>query len=239
MHQEVHQISVQFGGGTVGMSTGQSAVVVCRRCGKTFSRPSSLRRHRAERRCPGQSTKSRPGHVQSRPGRVRAEILDVTPSRSGVVRPGPESASARPVRERVETLSDAEIIARFGTVRSARSVQGETRIVKARPASNGDGPPSWWEPQAAEDWRGDQWAAFPADYRNRILAQRAGTAFTIRAPQAANATVLWSQFYALKAMATRLDAEIGTERERVAFEAGLREYNKNFDRIAQRKALPG
>jgi hypothetical protein len=50
--------------------------------------------------------------------------------------------------------------------------------------------------------------------------------------------ILWSQYHALKALATRLDAGIGTERERIAFEAGLRAYNANYDRIAQTKALP-
>ena len=94
-------------------------------------------------------------------------------------------------------------------------------------------PPSWWEPQADPEWRVRQWNAFDADYRNRLLAQPAGAAFTIRAPQATDATILWSQYHALKALATRLDAGIGTDRELVAFEAGLREYNKNFDRIAQ------
>lgn len=103
-----------------------------------------------------------------------------------------------------------------------------------------DGPPSWWEPQAAEDWRHAVWAGFPHEYRNRLLAQRAGAAFAIRPPDATDAVILWSQYHALKALATRLDAGIGTERERVSFEAGLREYNTNYDRIrSQRKALPG
>jgi len=135
------------------------------------------------------------------------------------------------VRERIGTLSDAEIIVRFG--------QGETRIVKSRSTSNGDGPPSWWEPQADPGWRQNVWAGFPSDYKSRLLAARAGAAFTIRSPQATDATVLWSQFYALKALATRLDAGIGTDRERVSFEIGLREYNVNYDRIAQRKTLFG
>ncbi len=117
---------------------------------------------------------------------------------------------------------------------------------KARPARPGpvlaasrDGPPAWWEPQADPEWRRSVWAGFPADYRNRLLAERAGAAFTIRPPDAADKTILWSQYYALKVLATRLDARIATARERVSFEAGLAEYNANFDRIrARRKALP-
>lgn len=49
--------------------------------------------------------------------------------------------------------------------------------------------------------------------------------------------ILLSQYHALKALATRLDAGVATERERVAFEAGLPEYDANYDRIrAQRKS---
>ncbi len=195
--------------------------IQCEKCGARVASRAAL---------PGHYRKAHPRTRQRRPGRVQNKGMDISPIQSQIVPYGRGSAPARPVRERVGTLTEAEIITRFGVVRSARSVQ-------ARPASNGDGPPSWWEPQASEDWRGDQWAAFPADYRNRILAQRAGAAFTIRAPRAADATILWSQYHALKALATRLDAGIATERERGAFVAGLREYNVNYDRIAQRQFL--
>ncbi len=148
-------------------------------------------------------------------------MVDVTPARTEIVR------ATRPAPH-------------------ARPVQTETRIVAARPKPraaeilSGERPPSWWEPQADEDWRRNIWAGLSADYRNRLLAERLGAAFTIRAPEALDEVTLWSQYHALKALATRLDAGIGTERERVAFEAGLREYDANFDRIrAQRKALPG
>jgi len=107
-------------------------------------------------------------------------------------------------------------------------------------AGSEDGlPPPWWEPQADHGWRQKVWAGFPADYRSQLLAQRAGPAFTIRPPDATDKVILWSQYHALKALAVRLDAGIATERERAAFEAGLRGYNANYDRIrAQRKALP-
>jgi hypothetical protein len=81
------------------------------------------------------------------------------------------------------------------------------------------------------------WNEFPPEYRNRLLAARAGVAFTVRPPLASDKVILYSQYHALKALATRLDAGIGTERERIAFEAGLREYDANYDRVrAQRKS---
>ena len=139
-----------------------------------------------------------------------------------------------------------EIVPTTRPVAPVRPAPPDTRIVPARPKPklagilSGEKPPSWWEPQAEEGWRREIWAGFPADYRNRLFAQRAGAAFSIRPPEATDEVILWSQYHALKAIATRLDAGIGTERERVAFEAGLREYNANYDRIrAQRKALPG
>ena len=184
----------------------------CPQCGARVASKAAL---------PGHYRRAHRGRFPPRSGRVRAEVLDVIPIRSEIVRYARESAPTMPVR-------------------------GETRIVPAKPKSrpaeiipSGDGPPSWWEPQADPGWRHTAWAGFSADYRNRLLARRAGAAFTIRPPEATDAVILWSQFHALKALATRLDAGIGTEREHVAFEAGLREYNANFDRIAQRKALPG
>ncbi|MGH7837915.1 MAG: hypothetical protein ACREQC_08840 [Candidatus Binataceae bacterium] len=98
-------------------------------------------------------------------------------------------------------------------------------------------PPNWWEPQADLEWRVRQWNAFPSDYRNRLLAQRAGAAFAIRPPQANDAAILYSQYHFLKGLAVRLDAGLASERERAAFEAGLKEYNQNFDAIAQGKSL--
>ena len=141
----------------------------------------------------------------ARPEPIRAEVLDVTPTRSEIV-PAPRLVPA-PKRS--------------------------PRNILTADLRDAERPPSWWESQADLEWRVRQWNAFSVDYRNRILAQRAGAAFTIRAPQATDATILKSQYYALKALATRLDAGVGTERERVSFDAGLREYNQNFDRIAR------
>ena len=55
--------------------------------------------------------------------------------------------------------------------------------------------------------------------------------FTIRAPELPDRVILWGQYHALKALAIRLDAGIGTERDYQMFEAGLREYNQNFNRV--------
>lgn len=54
-------------------------------------------------------------------------------------------------------------------------------------------------------------------------------------PQLTDAVVLRSQYHALMALAIRLDAGVGTEREQAAFKAALRGYNANYDRIAAGK----
>ena len=199
--------------------------LVCERCGQTFTRPPSLKRHLAERRCPGRAALS----AQPKPRSLRAEILDVTPSRSEIV-------PAMPLPER-PARSEGRSLVRI----SANKIPAATlaSFGGSRPAgmADGDGPPSWWEPQADPRWRLDVWTKFPPDYRNRLVAQRAGAAFSIRPPEATDKVILSSQYHALKALATRLDAGLGTERERVAFEAGLREYDANYNRIrAQRKS---
>lgn len=57
----------------------------------------------------------------------------------------------------------------------------------------------------------------------------------VQRPQLTDAVVLRSQYHALMALAIRLDAGVGTEREQAAFEAALRGYNANYDRIAAGK----
>jgi hypothetical protein len=116
------------------------------------------------------------------------------------------------------------------------------------PAVEREAPPSWWALEMPEEWRRSAWAHFPAEIRNQILAERAGrpapnrpaaAAERIQPPDPLNTVILWSQYYALKALAVRLDGGIGMEAERTAFEAWLREYHANFDRLrAQRKARP-
>lgn len=182
--------------------------VVCGKCGARLACRARLEGH--FRRAHSRGRKARrsavPIQVKPRPPLpepIRAEIVDVTPSRMEIV-PAPCLVPA--------------------PKRSPRSILTPD-------LRDAERPPSWWEPQADLEWRVRQWNVFPADYRNRILAQRAGAAFTIRAPQATDATILLSQYHALKALATRLDAGIGSERERAGFEAGLREYNANYDRV--------
>ena len=181
--------------------------LVCKRCGQTFTRPPSLKRHLVDGRCPGRAILSAKPCLP-RPEPIRADVLDVTPARS-------QSISAL----------------------SLPSTIMQSRITFAPDLHDAERPPSFWEPQADEEWRIRQWNRFPADYRRRLLAERAGTAFTIHAPRATDAVILLSQYHALKALATRLDAGVATKRERVAFEAGLREYNANYDHVrAQRKS---
>jgi len=179
--------------------------LVCERCGRTFTRPPSLKRHLAEGRCPGREI------VPARP-RPRSTHAEIVPANFLPGRP---------------TQSEGCALVRIGANKGA--------VPALMP--NGDRPPAWWEPQADSEWRLDVWTRFPPEYRNRLLAVRVGAAFTIRPPEASNKAILYSQYHALKALATRLDAGIGTERERIAFEAGLKEYDVNYDHIqAQRKS---
>lgn len=142
----------------------------------------------------------------------------------------PQTPQARPRPVLDVLLESAEI------VRAPRPQARPLRIL----VSSEDGPPAWWEPNGEETWRREAWELLAPDYRRQLLAQRAGVAFSIRSPDTEDSVTLWSQYRALQAFAIRLDAGVGTERERVAFEAGLLEYNSNFERIrAQRKALPG
>jgi hypothetical protein len=101
--------------------------------------------------------------------------------------------------------------------------------------TDAEAPPPWWEPQADPSWRLDVWANFSPEYRKRLVAESASAALAIRTPDASDKVILSSQYHALKALATRLDAGIGTDRERDAFEAGLREYDANYDRIRARR----
>ena len=189
--------------------------VTCGKCGARLASKSRLAGHfrRAHGRGKGRKTRRSVALVPAkprpaRPGPIRAEIVDVVPFRSEIVH----------------------------VPRSVPSAKRSPRNILTLDLHDAERPPVWFEPQADLEWRVRQWNAFSADYRNRLLMQRAGAAFTVRVPQATDAVILWSQYHALKALATRLDAGVGTERERLSFAAGLLEYNKNFDGIAQRNA---
>jgi hypothetical protein len=136
---------------------------------------------------------------------------------------------ARPEPIRAEIISTPHPVA--SPKRSPRNI--------LTPDLHAERPPSWWEPQADEDWRCGQWARFSVEYRAELVRRRLGPPFALRRRDEADAATLWEQYHFLKALAVRLDAGRGTEPDRVMFEAGLREYNTNFDRIAQRKTLPG
>lgn len=49
---------------------------------------------------------------------------------------------------------------------------------------------------------------------------------------------LWAQYYALRAMAVKLDADVGTEQEEILFRRALAEYDSLFDRLKAAKVLP-
>jgi hypothetical protein len=170
--------------------------VICRFCGRSFTRPTSLVRHLDEDRC---ARKKSSTIVPARRGTLRAEVLDVTSSRSQTVRSG-RSAPASPI-------------------------QGETRIVPAKPLNSSQSSDSSGALTGLEA------------FQTETIAESKGA---IRLPQANDEVTLWSQYHALKALAVRLDAGCATDREREAFESGLCEYNANFLRIraSRARALP-
>ncbi len=195
----------------------QGPPVICRFCGRSFSRPASLARHLGERRCPGRL----PGAGQSRQAAIvpakprvtgarpiRAEVLDITPVRTEIVLAKRGAAPGRPI------------------------------LAKSEPE------PDWYEREFPQDAGRTPWRKLEERqreyYRSRYAAMERSKVSLPRRPDEADSVTLWEQFHFLKALAVRLDAGRGTERDRKMFEAGLREYNANYDRIrAQRKALPG
>jgi hypothetical protein len=81
----------------------------------------------------------------------------------------------------------------------------------------------------------NQWEAFDSGGLTGMEAfEREGA---IGSQQASDEVTLRSQYHALKALAVRLDAGVGTERERVAFEFGLREYEANYQRIRESRSV--
>jgi hypothetical protein len=142
--------------------------------------------------------------IPARPGAIRGQVLDIAPVRSGIVRSGREYTR--------ET--------RIVPVKDRRAL-----LIGEKPVER---PPEWFEPDVRECTRNAIWLELGPVERNRLLAQRSALSFSVRAPVD---VILWSQYHALKALAIRLDAGIGTERDRAMFEAGLREYDANYDRI--------
>lgn len=185
--------------------------VVCRFCGQSFTRPESLVRHLDGRRCSGRSSAIIPAK-RARPARVDAP---------------------RAIQGEVldVTPSRLEIV-------PARRESAPPRPVLAR---SGD-EPSWFQSKFPQDAKAMRWRE--RDEGSREFYRKAHAAMqgiTVRRPDGVeDSATLWEQFHFLKALAVRLDAGRGTERDRSIFEVGLREFNANYDRIrAQRKALPG
>jgi DNA-directed RNA polymerase subunit RPC12/RpoP len=185
--------------------------IVCGRCGASFSRISSLKRHRAERRCPGRRALVPAKPSPPRPGAIRAaqpKVLDVAPIRSEIV------PATRPQTSMPLGWVPGQPVPYAGMVRI-----GASRI----PAHVLN---SFWDTSRAPQ------PALGVNGRQRL----------VRRPGEADMVTLWEQFYFLRALAVRLDAGRGTEGDRVMFEAGLREYDTNFERVRagrQRKVLPG
>jgi hypothetical protein len=192
--------------------------VRCRSCGQSFTRPESLVRHLDERRCTGRIVKagrSRPARlpgqvaiIPAKPRPIQAEVIDVTPIRSEIVRPGREASPGRPVLARSEP------------------------------------DPDWYAREFPQDAGRTPWRKLKDEqreyYQSRHAAMDRSKVSLPRRPDETDSVTLWEQFHFLKALAVRLDAERGTERDREMFEAGLRKYNANYDRIlAERKAVPG
>lgn len=164
--------------------------VVCEGCGASFSRPSSLRRHQARRRCPG---------------RVRVPVNQK----------GSGGAQFR------ETTLATRVPA-VRRVLQVRTIDTEPRIVANK-----------------------EWSELPVPVKSKPPKQgyqMPGSAFGALSdvsPLMMDEVLLRSQYHALKAWATRLDAVIGNDRDKTGFEAALSEYNQNFERVrAKRRTIP-
>ena len=184
----------------------ETVAVRCEKCGARVSSLAALPGH--YRRAHGRVRRSIAlVPVKPKPRPIRAEVLDVTPVRSEIVRLEREASLVGPILARSEPE------------------------------------PEWFARHFPQDARAVPWRKRDEENREYYRAQRAAMEGSIvslaRRPEETDAVALWEQFYFLKALAMRLDAGRGTERDRAMFEAGLREYNANFDRIAQWKALPG
>jgi hypothetical protein len=181
--------------------------VICRFCGQPFTRPSSLVRHLDESRCPGQLAKTGQSYqvaiVPTKPRLVQAPI------RAKII-------DVTPVRSEI--------------VRSSREAAlGRSILAKSEPE------PDWFAREFSQDAKAEPW--FKRDGENRGYYERAHAAMERsnvslpRRPNETDSVTLWEQYHFLKAIAVRLDAGRGTERDRKMFEAGLPEYNANYDRI--------
>jgi hypothetical protein len=150
-----------------------------------------------------------------------------------------------PVRPRRAPDAGQEVpSARAGSLpaRGCSVHSGRARV----PAAEREAPPSWWALEMPEEWRRSAWAHFPAEIRNQILAERAGRPApnslaaadgSISSLDPLDAAALWSVYYALKALAERLDAGLGTEGDRIVFERWLQAYDRMFERVRSRRPL--
>lgn len=186
--------------------------VVCERCGSTFSRPSDLRRHLRKGRCPGRAL-----HLAKRKYRaVRAEIIEVRPISSEIV------PAAHPV------------VPAWPILVSKRAIVGAApRLAPARVHDE-----KFAEAARLETDMGRSMSMTP-QLRVQIESKIRELRGQVTKPMPADSLTLFEQYHFLKALAARLDAGRGTERDRFMFEEGLREYDLNYDSIfARRKGAP-
>lgn len=184
--------------------------VVCRFCGQSFTRPESLVRHLDGRRCSGRSSAIIPAK-RARPARLDAPWA----IQGEIVDVTPSGSEIVPARR--ESALSWPVLAR-----------------------SGEDEPSWFRSEFPQDAKAMRWRE--RDEGSREFYRKAHAAMqgvTVRRPDGVDSVTLREQFHFLKALAVRLDAGRGTKRDREMFEAGLVEYNRNFDAIRARKALPG
>jgi hypothetical protein len=192
--------------------------VICRFCGESFTRPASLVRHLDERRCPGKLARAGLARqVAIVPAKPR--VTDA----SSILRA--DIVDAAPVRSEI--------------VRFERDAAPARRVL-----ARSDSEPEWYSFEFPQDAKRTPWQKLKAEqreyYQSRHTAVERSKVSLPQRPDEMDSVTLWEQYHFLKAIAVRLDAGRGTQRDREMFEAGLREYNANYDRtLAKRKALPG
>lgn len=150
----------------------------------------------------------------ARPEPIRAKVLDVTPIRSEIVRHVPRKPVFRP------HLRRSGIDWGIASLPPEERIKRETELClaaqKREARDGGQTPGTTVSPVSAE-----------------------GVMLAVRLPQASDSVILWSQYHALKALAVRFDAGIGSASERATLEAGLAEYNKNFERVRSERVSKG
>jgi len=113
----------------------------------------------------------------------------------------------------------------------SRTAPGRPILARSEPE------PEWFAREFPQDAAKIPWRARGEQSRDYYRSLHATMEVSLPARlDEADSVTLWGQFHFLKALAVRLDTGHGTEQDREMFEAGLREYNVNYDRIALRNS---